>query len=106
MNAKVLFLTISLMTGLVFMQAVPAATPADVQKNSESVTLNVQNMTCAMCPITVRKALQAIEGVQSAKVDFGTKTASITFDPQKTNTEALIKATTNAGYPSTVGQAD
>ena len=59
-------------------------------------------MTCAMCPITVRKALQNVDGVQSAEVDFGRKTANVTFNPKKTNIDALIQSTTNVGYPATV----
>jgi len=94
------------MTSIFSMSVVQAESPTPAQSYSQSVILDVQNMTCAMCSITVRKALQGVKGVQSAKVDFGSKTASVTFDPQKTNTEALIKATTNAGYPATVPQAD
>nr|WP_152555716.1 cation transporter [Methylomarinum vadi] len=91
-----------LLSGLFLMPTVQAESPARTQDSTQSVILDVQNMTCAICPITIRKALQAVNGVQSAKVDFGSKTAKVTFDPQKTNTAALIKATTNAGYPATV----
>lgn len=43
-------------------------------------------------------------GVESAKVDFKSKLAVVAFDPSKTKPEALVKATTDAGYPSTVKQ--
>ncbi len=56
----------------------------------------------ALCPITIKKALQEVEGVQQVIVDFDTKTAAITFDSKKTDSDALIKATTNAGYPSAI----
>ncbi len=72
------------------------------QANSQSVMLDVQNMTCAMCPITVKKSLDDVNGVESAVVDFNSKIATIKFDPNKTNVEALINTTTNAGYPSTI----
>ena len=62
----------------------------------------MQNMTCAMCKITIRKALQGVAGVQQVQVDFDSKTASVTFDPQKTSIDALIEATTNVGYPASV----
>ncbi len=65
-----------------------------------TVVLDIPGMTCKFCPITIRKALQKVPGVISAKAEFKTKTATVTFDPAKTNVEALIKATTNAGYPS------
>jgi mercuric ion binding protein len=67
-----------------------------------SVTLGVQNMTCEVCPITVKKALQKIPGVNTVTVDFDKKTSTVTFDPDQTTYEALTKATMNAGYPSTV----
>ncbi|HEY8129368.1 MAG TPA: mercury resistance system periplasmic binding protein MerP [Hyphomicrobium sp.] len=68
----------------------------------QTITLKVQNMTCAVCPITVRKALEKVQGVASVKVDFGAKTATVTFDPDKANADALAKATGDAGYPASV----
>lgn len=65
-----------------------AATP-------KTVTLAVQNMTCELCPITVKKSLEKVPGVSAVKVD-------VTYDADKAQPEALTKATTNAGYPSTV----
>ena len=68
----------------------------------QTVTLDVQNMTCVVCPITVKKALERVPGVTAAKVDFDKKTASISFDPDKASLAALPKATADAGYPSSV----
>ena len=68
----------------------------------QTVTLAVKNMTCAVCPITVRKALEKVQGVAGVKVDLGAKTATVTFDPAKADAAALIKATTEAGYPASV----
>jgi len=45
--------------------------------------LDVQNMTCELCPITVKKALGKVPGVADAKIDLGKKTATVTFDPDK-----------------------
>src|SRR2546426_1374315 len=64
------------------------------------VTLNVSGMTCAACPITVKKAIEKVPGVSQVEVRFEKKQVLVTFDDAKTNTDALIKATTNAGYPS------
>jgi mercuric ion binding protein len=74
-----------------------AATP-------KTVTLDVQHMTCELCPITVRKSLEKLPGVTAVRVDFDRKNAVVTFDTEKIRPEALIKATTNAGYPSTLHQ--
>ena len=61
----------------------------------QTVTLVVQNMTCELCPITV-------PGVSAVKVNFDKKTATVTYDADLAPSEALTKATTNAGYLSTV----
>lgn len=66
----------------------------------ESITLDVKNMTCAVCPVTVKRALERVTGVSSVTVDFESKTASIVFDPAEATPEMLTKATTEAGYPS------
>ena len=68
----------------------------------QTVTLEVKNMTCAVCPITVKKALESVPGVTDARVDFDKKTASVTFDPDKGSPATLAKATSDAGYPSSV----
>lgn len=67
---------------------------------SKTVTLDVKNMTCGTCPITVKKSLEKLSGVGDVKVDFAKKTATVIYDPDKTQPEALTMATTNAGYPS------
>lgn len=71
---------------------------------ARTATLDVTNMDCAVCPITVRKALEKVPGVDSAKVDFKTKRAVVAFDPAKTTPEALTKATADAGFQSSVKQ--
>ena len=72
-----------------------AATP-------QTAVLDVQNMTCGLSPVTVKKSLEKVAGVSQARIDFVKKTATVTFDADKTNTTALTKATTDAGFPSTV----
>jgi mercuric ion binding protein len=66
----------------------------------QTVTLNVSGMTCPACPITVKKALEKVPGVSKVDVRFEKKQVLVSFDDAKTDTNALVKATTNAGYPS------
>lgn len=70
----------------------------------QTVTLDVQNMTCSVCPITVKKSLEKVPGVAQAKIDFDKKTATVKFDADKATPAALVKATTEAGYPSSIHQ--
>ena len=78
------------------------ATP--VWAATQTVTLAVPGMTCAACPITVKKALTKVEGVTKAEVSYENREAIVTFDDTKTNALALTKATEDAGYPSSVKQ--
>ena len=67
----------------------------------KTVVLDVQNMTCELCPVTVKKALDQVPGVDATRIDFAKRTATVKFDSDRTNVAALVEATTNAGYPST-----
>jgi mercuric ion binding protein len=58
-------------------------------------------MTCGVCPITVKKALEKGPGVSAVTVDFDHKTATVHFDLNTANAAVLTKATTDAGFPST-----
>lgn len=66
-----------------------------------TVTLSVENMTCTACPHIVKGSLAAVPGVSAVVVSFADKTATVTYDDAKTALPALIRATTDAGYPST-----
>lgn len=67
----------------------------------KTTVLDLHNMTCPVCSITVRKALQKSPGVVGASVDYDHKTATVTYDPDRTDIAHLIQATTSAGFPST-----
>lgn len=69
---------------------------------TKTVTLSVPGMTCAACPITVKKALNKIDGVVRIEVSFEKKEATVTYDDAKTSVSTLLDATKNAGYPSSV----
>ncbi|MGH8628200.1 MAG: mercury resistance system periplasmic binding protein MerP [Gammaproteobacteria bacterium] len=75
-----------------------------VSAAEKTVTLSVNNMTCATCPPVVKKSLGQIDGVSRVEVSLEAKTAIVTYDDAKTDVAALIGATTNAGYPSHVAK--
>lgn len=72
----------------------------------QTVTLNLPTMNCAMCPITVKKALNKVKGVTKAEVSYEQKQAVVTFEVTQTSAGKLIEATTNAGYPSTLVETE
>jgi len=71
----------------------------------QTVTLAVPGMTCAACPITVKKALTRVDGVTRADVDYDKRQAVVTFDDAKIDVAKLTRATADAGYPSTLKEA-
>lgn len=77
---------------------VSASNPAFAAQ--KTVVLSVPSMTCSACPITVKKALEKVSGVESVKVSYEPKEAVVTFDDAKTSVENLTQATKQAGYPS------
>lgn len=67
----------------------------------QTVTLSVPGMDCAACPITVKLALNKVDGVSQVDVSYPDREAVVTFDDTRTSAEALTEVTTNVGYPST-----
>ncbi len=73
----------------------------------KTITLDVDNMTCGMCPITVKKALKQLDGVKDVEAKYegdGKGWAKVTYDTESVTIDALTFATEEAGYPSRVPQ--
>jgi mercuric transport protein len=87
-NKWMLGLVLALSAGLA-----AAATP-------KKVVLDVQNMTCAACSITIGKALDKVAGVQSKQVDAQAATVTVIFDPSRTSVTEVSRAVTEAGFPA------
>ena len=72
----------------------------------QSITLDVPGMTCSSCPITVKKALMKVDGVQQVKTNLDKRETVVTFDNAKTSAAKLSVASGDAGYPVTVKAAN
>lgn len=66
------------------------------------VTFDVPDMTCGLCPVTVKAAMSGVEGVQSVEVDFDSRSALVIFDPALTDAATIAEASAQAGYPANV----
>ena len=73
---------------------------AQAAEVTQTMVFAVDNMTCALCPVTVRKAMEQVNGVKSVAVDFDAKTATVVFDPAQATPDAIAKASADAGYPA------
>ncbi len=100
LSATALVVTMS----LIGINVIPVAQAAGADESvavQASSTFTIEKMTCAACPITVRKAMEGVESVQKVTVDFEQKTATAIYDPTVTTLEQIAAASTNAGYPAT-----
>lgn len=89
---------IRLMSGVTSTLLLLAATASFAAE--KTVTLAVENMTCVSCPHIVKGSLAAVPGVSKVVISSEDKTATVTYDDAKAAIPALVRATTDAGYPS------
>ena len=61
-----------------------------------TVELKVKGMTCTHCEMRVKKALEAVEGVQSAKADHKAGKATVTLRPGATIDKQRLVDAVNA----------
>jgi copper chaperone len=64
----------------------------------ETITMNVQGMSCGGCVASVTRVLKAVPGVTDVAVTLEPGAAKVTFDPAKTGAPALRSAVEDAGY--------
>ncbi len=102
MLAAAIIVTIVAITVVWTTRSMPAREPATpaVAARLQTKVFQVDQMTCATCPITVRAAMAAVKGVVSVEVDFEAKTATVMFDPTGATVAQVAAASTNAGYPA------
>lgn len=93
------FISLAIAGGLAFAAAQNSQAPV-AQAEQASASFTVDNMTCATCPISVKKAMMRVEGVKSVDIDFETKTAQVVFDPARTTPDAIGAASSDVGYPA------
>lgn len=55
-------------------------------------------MSCASCANNIESAIRTVSGVTVASVNFGAEQATVTYDSQRTDLEAIQHAVSEAGY--------
>lgn len=76
---------------------------ATAQEKLLTSKFTVENMTCRMCHITVKKAIESVDGVVKATVDYDSKVALVSHH-ENTKIDAIEEATKNAGYPAKIAE--
>lgn len=63
-------------------------------------TLSVHGMTCGSCEQRVGQALEALAGVESARVSRSAGQATVTYDPSAVTPGRMAEALGGVGYPA------
>lgn len=75
-----------------------AAESKTTAENLETASFKIDGMMCPQgCAATIEKKLAKMDGVEKAKVDFDSKTATIEFDPARQNVEAFAQTVEKMG---------
>lgn len=65
---------------------------------TERIDLPIVGMTCASCASGIQNGLSELPGVDKANVNFATSKATVQFNPEKVNSEDLVKSVKQSGY--------
>ncbi|SFR64829.1 heavy metal translocating P-type ATPase [Halogeometricum limi] len=60
--------------------------------------IDVQGMSCANCSQTVSEAVERLDGVREANVNFATDEGSVEYDPERVSLGDIYAAIDDAGY--------
>lgn len=73
-------------------------TNLQVSGTDKSVEIKCAGMTCTGCENTIKTKVKKVDGVKDVIADFKSNTVKASFDPGKTNPDAIKEAITAAGY--------
>ncbi len=70
-----------------------------MEKNTaEKTHIKIAGMTCSSCAQRVEKALQKVDGVQKASVNFPMEKAYVEYDPERISQEQLLEEIEKTGF--------
>lgn len=75
-------------------------------KKTESRTIPILEMSCAVCANNVESIVKGLSGVEEASVNFATNTLTVKFDPSVITPLIMQKAVRNGGYDLVVEAED
>ena len=65
---------------------------------TQTITLNIEGMTCGGCVKSVTNALNQVAGVKSVDVSLDHNSATISFDDSQAQQNTLKEAIEDAGF--------
>lgn len=72
------------------------------QAADQKVVIEVGTMVCGADPHNIKNSLASITGVKNVEISLPDKTATITFDDNVSNANAMLVAIASAGYAGLV----
>jgi copper chaperone CopZ len=76
----------------------PRPAPAEPSDTVTTASFRIPDMDCPACAVSLAQAFQRLPGVQSARIDYPTRQAVVTYDPGKQNLAAFEKVVSAAGF--------
>jgi P-type Cu+ transporter len=73
---------------------------------SEYIRLPIEGMTCTSCASRITRAIRKLDGVESIRVDLGSDSAEVAFDPSRTALSVIAEAVRRAGYEVQLGRIE
>lgn len=64
----------------------------------EQITLNVPDISCDHCKMSIEGAVNELSGIESAEVDVAGRKVDVSFDPSAQNLETIVTAIEEQGY--------
>jgi len=86
------------MKTIVFLSAFLVTAGAFSEALADEACFEVQNMTCATCPLTVKIAVKKLNGVSSVVASLRERNAIVEFDPKIVSKTEIQKAIGEVGY--------
>ncbi|HZT22082.1 MAG TPA: mercuric transporter MerT family protein [Verrucomicrobiae bacterium] len=78
------------------------APSAVVSTNVAVLQVRIPSMDCAACAVSIQAMLRKQPGVQSARVSFDTKTATVQYDATKISPQKLIAVIDQTGFKAEI----
>ena len=73
---------------------------------SEHVRFPIEGMTCTSCASRVTRAVRKLDGVERCKVDLGSDSCVVSFDPDRTSLVAVAEAVGRSGYEARIERVE
>jgi Cu+-exporting ATPase len=77
-----------------------------VVETKSRIDMGIRGMTCASCAAKIEKALNSAPGVEEANVNFALERATVTFDPEETEFNAIKGVVEKLGYQASTEKVD